>query len=167
MIPFYITPFGLESLKKELQQLKTHDRYEVIKAIATAREYGDLSENAEYHAAREKQSFIEARIADLEDKAARSEVIDNIKSSDNVIRFGATVKLIDVDNDKELTYSLVGEYEASKLKAPSSTLVSVSAPIARALISKKPGDSIEVETPRGVKAYDVLEVEYSIICFIS
>jgi len=166
MLSFYITPFGLEHLKKELQSLKTHDRYEVIKSIATAREYGDLSENAEYHAAREKQSFIEGRIGDLEDKLSRAEVIDVTKLDNNSIKFGATVKLADNHTDKELTYSLVGEYEAAKLLTKNNTLVSVSSPIARALIGKKVGDIAEVETPRGIKSYEVLEVSFSTLEFI-
>ena len=164
---FYITIQGLEYLKQEVQNLKTYDRHEVIKAIATAREYGDLSENAEYHAAREKQSFIEGKIIELEDKISRAEAIDITKLNGNSIKFGATVKLADNDTDKELSYILVGEHEAAKLVAKNNiTLISISSPIARALIGKKVGDIAEVFTPKAVKLYEVLEVHFIDIEFI-
>ncbi len=151
-----ITKQGFEKLEKELKHLKTVERPEIIEAIATAREHGDLSENAEYHSAREKQSFIEGRIAQLEGSLASAEVIDPANMSGNTVKFGATVKLVDEDTDEEVTYQIVGEYEADidigKL--------SLAAPIARALIGKSVGDSVEVTTPKGSKAYEILEIFY-------
>ena len=151
-----ITKQGFKKLEKELKYLKTVERPEIIEAIATAREHGDLSENAEYHSAREKQSFIEGRIAQLEGSIAVAEVIDPANMSGNTVKFGATVKLVDEDTDEEVTYQIVGEYEADidigKL--------SLAAPIARALIGKSVGDSVEVTTPKGSKAYEILEIFY-------
>lgn len=151
-----ITMTGFESIKAELHDLKTTQRALISKEIATAREHGDLKENAEYHAAREKQSFMEGRIIELEDKIARAEVIDTSKLSGSNIKFGAYVKLVD-DDEKEVTYRIVGDYEANISK----NLISFASPIARALMGKTVGDYIEVTTPRGSKGYEVLEVKFS------
>jgi transcription elongation factor GreA len=156
MQKFPITTEGFKQISSELKTLKTAERPAIIKAIAEAREHGDLSENAEYHAAREKQSFIEGRIASLEDKIARSEIIDISKLSGNTVKFGATVKLIDIDADHKNTYKIVGEYEADLEKG----MVSIASPIARALIGKNKGDFIEVNTPTGIKEYEILGIEY-------
>ena len=123
---------------------------------AEARAFGDLSENAEYHAAREKQSFTEGRILDLEDKMARAEIIDIKKLTGDVVKFGATVVLVDGDTEEEVEYILVGEYEADITKRR----ISIASPIARSLISKKVGDMVEVYTPKGTKEYDILSVKY-------
>ena len=151
-----MTAEGLEPLKQELHQLKSHDRYAVIKAIAEAREHGDLSENAEYHAAREKQSFIEGRIIELEDIVSRADVIDMTKITGTTVRFGAYVTVSDVDTDEEVTYRLVGPYEADLKK----NKVSVQSPLGRALIGKIAGDTAEVTAPGGGKAYEVLKVKF-------
>lgn len=156
MSKFPITKKGHEKLTIELKSLKQVDRPAVIEAIAEAREFGDLSENAEYHAAREKQSMIEGKILDLEDKVARAEVIDTTKLSGKVIKFGAKIELIDDDTEEELYYEVVGEYEADLNKKR----ISISSPIARALIGKSAGDIVEVQTPRGSKCYEVVSVEY-------
>lgn len=153
---FPITPQGFSKLEEELKNLKFTERPTISKSIQEARELGDLSENAEYHAAREKQSFIEGRIMELEDKIARAEVIDVSKLTGNIIKFGATVKLIDEDTNDEHTYQIVGEYEADLSKG----LISIISPLARALIGKNKGDYIEVITPKGTKAYEVLNVDY-------
>lgn len=153
---FPITQKGYERLLEEIRTLKTVERPAVIQAIAEARELGDLSENAEYHAAREKQSFIEGRIVDLEDKSSRAEVIDISKLSGPVVKFGAKVQLLDEDSEKSFTYIIVGEYEADISKG----LLSLSSPISRALIGKEEGDSVEVETPKGIKDYEITKVEY-------
>ena len=153
---FPITAAGFERLQEELRQLKNEERPEIIKAIAAAREHGDLSENAEYHAARERQSFIEGRIAELEDKLTRVEVIDVSKVSGDLVKFGAKVELADCDTDEEVNYQLVGEYEADI----SAGLLSISAPLARALIGKSVGDIAEVVTPGGHKDYEVIKISY-------
>jgi transcription elongation factor GreA len=153
---FPITADGFERLQEELRQLKNEERPEIIKAIAAAREHGDLSENAEYHAARERQSFIEGRIAELEDKLTRVEVIDVAKVSGDQVKFGAKVELADCDTDEEVAYQLVGEYEADI----SAGLLSISAPLARALIGKSVGDIAEVVTPGGHKDYEVIKISY-------
>ena len=152
-----ITKQGLSHMEEELKQLKSVARPEVIRAIAQAREHGDLSENAEYHAAREKQSFIEGRLAELEDKIARSEVIDVTTLSGKTVMFGATVTLLDEDTEKKLKYQLVGELEAD-VKAGR---LAITAPLARALIGKSVGESVEVFTPKGEKAYEILRVKYA------
>lgn len=152
-----MTSSGFDKLEAELKNLKSIERPAVIEAIAEARSHGDLSENAEYHAARERQSFIEGRIIDLEDKLSRADVIDTAKIAGNVIKFGATVKVVDEENDKEQTFQIVGEYEADIDKG----LLALNAPLPRALIGKKVGDSVEVITPKGAKAYEVLEVRYN------
>jgi transcription elongation factor GreA len=157
MSKFPITKQGYEKLEQEIKHLKHVERPQVIQAIAEAREFGDLSENAEYHAAREKQSFIEGRIIDLEDKMARADIIDIAKLTGPVIKFGATVTLLDDDIEEEITYRIVGEYEANITKK----LVSIASPIARALIGKTKGDFVEVSTPKGSKSYEVLDVKYS------
>ena len=156
MAKFPITKKGHEKLLQEIRDLKYIDRPAVIEAIASAREFGDLSENAEYHAAREKQSMIEGRILDLEDKLARADIIDISKLSGKTIKFGAEVKLIDEDTEEEVTYKIVGEYEADISKK----MISIASPIAKALIGKGANDMVEVITPKGSKSYEVLEVHY-------
>ena len=151
-----MTTGGYEGLKSELQTLKTNDRPTVIKAIAEAREHGDLSENAEYHAARDRQSFIEGRIAEIEDKISRADVIDVSKLSGKTVRFGATVTIADEETDEETTYQIVGEHEADIADGR----LSVAAPSARALIGKSVGDSVEVVTPRGQKDYEIIKVRF-------
>lgn len=147
---------GHAVLEKELQSRKSVDRPRIIQAIAEARAHGDLSENAEYHAAKESQGLNEARISDLEDKLSRAEVIDIRKLSGTRVIFGATVKLIDEDTEEEVTYQIVGEYEADVKLGK----VSITSPIARGLIGKSVGDVAEVRTPGGQKSYEVLEVTF-------
>jgi len=151
-----MTAAGYQKLLDELKHLKSVERPNVIVAIAEAREHGDLSENAEYHAARERQSFIEGRVAELEDVISRAEVIDVSKLTGKQIRFGATVKLSDEDTDEEQTFQIVGAME-SDIK---SGMLSITAPLARALIGKTVGDAVEVSTPRGSKSYEVIDVEF-------
>jgi transcription elongation factor GreA len=139
----------------ELKKLRSSERPTIIKAIAEAREHGDLSENAEYHSAREKQSFIEGRIKELESVIGLAEIIDISKLS-GAIKFGATVKLIDEDTELEVTYKFVGEFEADLEK----NLLNIKSPLARALIGKDIGDSVDVKTPGGTRSYEVLEVGY-------
>lgn len=156
MDKFPITQQGYEKLEKEIKQLKYVERPAIIEAIATAREFGDLSENAEYHAAREKQGFIEGRILDLEGKFSRAEIIDTSKLSADSVKFGATVKLIDDDTEEESTYHIVGEYEADISKKR----ISTKSPLAKALIGKSIGDIVEVTTPKGGKAYEIVEISF-------
>ena len=151
-----MTADGFGRLEEELKQLKSIERPAIIRAIAEAREHGDISENAEYHAARERQSFIEGRVLELEDKIARAEVIDVSKLSGKVIKFGATVTLIDEDTDEKAAYQIVGEDEAD-IK---SKRLAITAPLARALVGKKVGDSVEVTTPGGSKSYEVAKVQF-------
>lgn len=151
-----MTANGYEQLQEELKHLRSVERPAVIKAIAAAREHGDLSENAEYHAARERQSFIEGRVAELEDKVSRAEVIDVSKLSGDTVKFGATVTLVDEDTDEEMTYQLVGEDEADVKQGR----IGITSPIARAIIGKAVGDSVEVDTPRGAKQYEILGVTW-------
>lgn len=151
-----ITLTGFTQLQEEIKVLKTVDRPAIISAIADAREHGDLKENAEYHAARERQSFIEGRLSELEDKLSRVDVIDPIKMAGNVIKFGATVQLVDEDTEKEHTYQIVGEYESNFEKGK----LAFTAPLSRALIGKTVGDTVEVNTPKGAKAYEVVQVVY-------
>lgn len=151
-----MTAEGHEALESELKTLKSVERPSIIAAIAEAREHGDLSENAEYHAAKEKQSFIEGRIAELDDKLARAEVIDLTKMTGPRVRFGATVTLIDVDTEEERVYKIVGEDEAS-IEAGK---ISVTSPLARAVIGKEEGDEAEVSAPGGAKAYEIEKVEF-------
>ena len=150
-----ITPTGNTALEAELKLLKSEERPAIIRAIAEAREHGDLSENAEYHSAREKQSFIEGRIKELEAILSLVEVIDP-KSLSGSIKFGATVTVVDEETDEEKTWQIVGEHEANIEKG----LLNVKSPIARALIRKDVGDSVEVRTPGGEKSYEVLSIEY-------
>jgi transcription elongation factor GreA len=151
-----MTRTGYDNLVDEVRRLKTVERPAVVKAIEEARSHGDLSENAEYHAAREKQAFIEGRLIEIEDKIARAEVIDVSQMSGSIIRFGATVKLVDEDTDEESTYTIVGEDEADIAKRR----LSVTAPLGRALIGKQKGDSVDLTTPGGSKSYEVLQVSY-------
>ena len=150
-----MTRRGFDALDEELRQLKSVERPAVIRAIAEAREHGDLSENAEYHAAREKQSFIEGRIKEVEGLLGRAEVIDTSKLSGS-IKFGATVKIVDEDTDEERTYQIVGESEADI----ENNLLNIKSPLARALIGKEPGDSVEVRTPGGERSYEVISVDF-------
>lgn len=151
-----MTTGGYERLVDELKHLKTVERPQVIRAIAAAREHGDLSENAEYHAARDRQGFIEGRLAELEDKLSRAEVIDVSSLKGGVVRFGATVRIIDEDTDAKTTYRIVGADEADI----DSGLLSVISPLARALIGKKKGDAADVSTPGGHKFYEIVSVRY-------
>ncbi|BAQ69980.1 transcription elongation factor GreA [Rhodovulum sulfidophilum] len=150
-----MTRAGCTALDEELKTLKSVERPAVIRAISEAREHGDLSENAEYHAAREKQSFIEGRIKEIEGLLSRAEVIDPAKLS-GPIKFGATVTLADEDTDEEKTYQIVGEAEADIEKC----LLNIKSPLARALIGKEEGDSVEVRTPGGERSYEVLSIRY-------
>ena len=150
-----MTRAGHAALDAELRALKSVERPAVIKAIAEAREHGDLSENAEYHAARERQSFVEGRIKELEAMLSLAEVIDPTKLS-GAIKFGATVTLVDEDTDEEKTYQIVGEAEADIERG----LLNIRSPLARALIGKNEGDSVEVRTPGGEKGYEVVRVRY-------
>ncbi len=152
-----ITAAGAEKLAAELQRLKSVERPRIIQAIAEARAHGDLSENAEYHAAREQQGFTEGRIAELESRLANAQVIDpkTVKAEGRVV-FGATVKLADDGTGREVTYQIVGDYEADI----NAGMISVNSPIARALIGKRPGDLVEVQVPGGVKSYEIIDVRY-------
>lgn len=151
-----MTAEGFTQLEEELKNLKSVERPAVIAAIAEAREHGDLSENAEYHAAREKQGFIEGRIKELEAVISVAEVIDPKELSGDVVRFGATILVVDENTDEETSYQIVGQHEAS-LEAGK---ISISSPLARGLIGKTLGDSVEVRTPGGTKTYEILQVEY-------
>ena len=147
---------GYENLQAEIKRLKTNERPQIIAAIAEARKHGDLSENAEYHAAKEQQAMNEAKISDLEDKLSRADVIDITKLSGNIVKFGAMVTLIDEGTEKEAKYRIVGEFESNI----SEGLLSISSPIARALIGKTIGDSVEVATPGGGKSYEIIKIKY-------
>lgn len=151
-----MTVAGHTALEEEFKNLKTVERPSIIKAIAEAREHGDLSENAEYHAARERQSFVEGRIQELESKLGRAEVIDISKLSGDTVMFGVTIKLIDEDSEEEVTYHIVGEDESNIKNGQ----LSITSPLARALIGKKVEDSAEVPTPKGVKSYEILEIAF-------
>lgn len=150
-----LTRPGFDKLDAELKQLKSVERPAIIRAIAEAREHGDLSENAEYHSAKEKQSFIEGRIKELEAVISLADVIDPTKMS-GTVKFGATVTIVDEDTDEEKTYKIVGEYEADI----ESGLLNIKSPIARALIGKDEGDSAEVRTPGGDRSYEILTIAY-------
>lgn len=152
-----MTPEGHEALKSELHQLKTVERHAISKEIGVAREHGDLKENAEYHAAKEKQGLIEARIAELEDKIVRADVIDTRRMSGDRVAFGAWVTLEDIDNGNEVTYRIVGADEADLNKGT----VSVSSPIARALIKREVGDEVKVNAPGGIRTYEIAEVDWT------
>jgi transcription elongation factor GreA len=152
-----MTPEGHARLSAELRRLKTVERPAVIKAIAAAREHGDLSENAEYHAARERQGFIEGRLMELEDKLSRAEVIDIHGLSGSKVMFGALVKLVDEETDEETSYQVVGPEEADI----QSGLLSIQSPLAQAILGKEAGDSVEVSTPRGLRYFEIIEVRYN------
>ncbi|MCR4347395.1 MAG: transcription elongation factor GreA [Sulfuricaulis sp.] len=152
-----MTVTGAEKLKVELHRLKTVERPRIIRAIAEARSHGDLSENAEYHAAKEQQGFVEGRIADLDLKLATAQVIDPLTVNANGrVVFGATLNLIDEQSSEEVTYQIVGDYEADI----ASGMISISSPIARALIGKELGDVVEVQVPGGVRSYEILAIRY-------
>lgn len=151
-----MTAAGFRALEDELKILKSEERPAVIAAISEAREHGDLSENAEYHAARERQSFIEGRITELEDVVSRAEVIDILKMGTDMIRFGATVTLADDETDEEVTYQIVGAYEAD-LKAGR---ISLASPIAKAVIGRAPGETVEVKAPGGSRFYEIVAIKY-------
>jgi transcription elongation factor GreA len=151
-----ITPEGALRLRDELNNLRSVERPAIIQAIATAREHGDLSENAEYHAARERQSFIEGRIKEIEDKLARAEVIDPKKLAGDKVAFGATVKLSNTQTDDEVTYRIVGADESDINQGT----ISITSPLARSLLGKEPGDEVKVRMPGGERVYEVLEVAF-------
>ncbi len=151
-----MTIIGYEALQNEIKRLKSIERPAIISAIAEARKHGDLSENAEYHAAKEQQAMNEAKISDLEDKLSRADVIDISKLSGNIIKFGAIVTLVDEDTEKKSKYQIVGEFESDITKG----LISISSPIARALIGKSIGDSVEVATPGGGKSYEIIQITF-------
>ncbi|CAN1721478.1 transcription elongation factor GreA [Hyphomicrobium sp. 1Nfss2.1] len=151
-----MTVEGFRSLEAELHRLKSEERPRIIQAIAEARSHGDLSENAEYHAAKEQQGLNEARVADLEDRLGRADVIDTTKLSGDTVKFGATVTLVDEDTDEKVKYRIVGDFEASVKDGK----ISISSPIARALIGKSKGDTAEVTTPKGPRSYEVLKIEW-------
>jgi len=151
-----ITLAGFTQLQEEIRVLKTIERPAVTQELSESRGHGDLKENAEYHAARERQSFIEGRILDLEDRLSRVDVIDPAKMTGRTVKFGATVKVVDEESNEEHTYQIVGEYEANFEKGK----LSLTAPLSRALIGKTVGDTVEVTTPKGVRAYEVLQVIY-------
>ena len=150
-----LTRAGFDKIDAELKHLKSVERPAIIRAISEAREHGDLSENAEYHSAKEKQSFIEGRVKELEGVISLADVIDPSKFS-GPVKFGATVVLVDEDTDEEKTYLIVGEYEADI----ESGKLNMKSPLARALIGKDEGDSIEVSTPGGVRSYEILKITY-------
>jgi transcription elongation factor GreA len=147
---------GFKTLESELQRLKSEERPRIIQQIAEARAHGDLSENAEYHAAKEAQGFNEARVADLEDRIGRADVIDTSKLSGNTVKFGATVTLVDEDTEEKVKYKIVGDFEANVREGK----ISISSPIARALIGKSKNDTVEVTTPKGARSYQLLKIEW-------
>ncbi|AZN71192.1 transcription elongation factor GreA [Georhizobium profundi] len=151
-----MTPSGFKKLQEELRMRQQEERPRIIEAISEARAHGDLSENAEYHAAKEAQSHNEGRITELEDLLARAEVIDLTKMSGDTVKFGATVKIVDEDTEEEKTYQIVGDQEADVKDGR----ISISSPISRALIGKSVGDSIEVNAPGGSKAYEILAINW-------
>ena len=156
MQKFPMTAPGLKRLEEELRHLKSVERPSIIRAIAEARSHGDLSENAEYHAARERQSFIEGRVIELEEITSAAEVIDPATLSGDQIKFGAHIKLVDEETEKEATYQIVGVHEADIKERR----LSISSPLAKALIGKKPGDTISVPAPGGDRSYEVLDVRF-------
>ncbi len=151
-----MTPEGHAALEVEVKHLKSVERPRIIKAIAEAREHGDLSENAEYHAAKEQQGMTEARVKELDNTLSRAQIIDISKMAGDTIKFGATVTLVDEDTDEEIVYQLVGDFESDAGNGK----ISVSSPVARALMGKKVGDSAEVATPGGGRSFEVLKIEY-------
>jgi transcription elongation factor GreA len=152
-----MTADGFRNLEDELIRLKNVERHDIIKHIAEARAHGDLSENAEYHAAKEKQAFIEGRVIELEDYITRADVIDISKMSGTTVKFGATVTLVDEDSNAKRKFQLVGDLEADAKKGR----ISISSPIARALIGKSKGDTVEVAAPGGARSYEILKVEFA------
>jgi transcription elongation factor GreA len=151
-----MTASGLKALEDEINNLKTVERPAIIRMIAEARAHGDLSENAEYHAAKERQAFVEGRVMELEDKIGRAEVIDVSKLSGGTVKFGATVTLVDEDTDAEMKFQIVGDLESDAKHGR----VSISSPIARALIGKTKGDTVEVSAPGGARSYEILKVQF-------
>ena len=151
-----MTAQGFQALETEIKHLKSVERPAVIRAISEARAHGDLSENAEYHSAKERQSFIEGRVMELEDKISRAQVIDVSKLSGKVVKFGATVTVVDEDTDQKAKYQIVGDLEADFAKGR----ISISSPLARALIGKTNGDRVEVNTPSGGRSYEITKVEF-------
>lgn len=156
MEKFPITMEGYQNLETEIKRLKTEERPAIIQAIAEARAHGDLSENAEYHAAKERQGFVEGQLLQMEDRYSRAQVIDVSKLSGDSVKFGATVTLADEETDEEKTYKIVGDIEADLEDGK----ISLSSPIARALIGKEEGDSVEVAAPGGARGYEILKVVY-------
>jgi len=156
MDKFQITIEGYKKLKAQLEKLKNEERPAIIKQIATARELGDLRENAEYHSAKERQGFIEAQIADYEDKFLRAEVVDILTIKSDKVKFGATVSLENLDNGKKITYKIVSEFESNI----DDFLISINSPFARALIGKEVGDEVEINTPNGTTNYEIIAIEY-------
>ena len=152
-----MTAAGHAAMLEEIRHLKTVERPRIIKAISEARAHGDLSENAEYHAAKEQQGWNEARVAELEDMISRAEVIDVSKLSGDTVKFGARVKVVDEDTEEQAVYQIVGEFEAD-VKAGK---LSITSPIARAMIGKQEGDTVEVMTPGGGKSYEILKISYN------
>jgi len=153
---FPISKEGKSKLETELTHLKSVERVNVIKSIAEARAHGDLSENAEYHAAKEKQGFIEAKISELENKISRAEIIDISQVRGDHVKYGASIKLLDEDTEREIAYKLVSEYEADVSKG----MISITSPLAKALIGKKVSESLEFNTPKGTRYYKILSVDY-------
>ncbi len=151
-----MTVEGFAKLETELQRLKGEERPRIIQAIAEARAHGDLSENAEYHSAKEAQGMNEAKVAELEDKLSRADVIDTKTLSGSTVKFGATVKLVDEDTEEEVTYKIVGDFEANLNEGK----ISISSPIARALIGKEQGDVVEVTTPKGSRSFEILKIQW-------
>ena len=151
-----MTAGGYARLEEELRRLKNEERPSVIKAIEVARAHGDLSENAEYHAAKERQAFIEGRLEEIESKVSRAEVIDPSKLTGTTVMFGATVTIVDEESDEESTYQIVGTEEANIKEG----LLSIAAPLARALIAKSVGESVDVQAPKGSRSYEILSLEY-------
>ncbi len=151
-----MTAAGFKALEDEINHLKTVERPAIIRMIAEARAHGDLSENAEYHAAKERQAFVEGRVMELEDKVGRADVIDVSKLSGTTVKFGATVTMVDEDTDAKVRYQIVGDLEANAKGGR----ISISSPIARALIGKSKGDTVEVSAPGGARSYEILKVEF-------
>jgi transcription elongation factor GreA len=151
-----MTAGGYKSLEDEINLLKTVERPSITRMIEEARAHGDLSENAEYHAAKERQAFVEGRIVELEDKVSRADVIDISKLSGGSVKFGATVTLVDEDSNAKMTFQIVGDHESDAKRGR----ISISSPIARALISKSKGDTVEVAAPGGARSYEILKVEF-------
>ncbi len=151
-----MTPKSYAALQTELQKLRSVDRPQIVKEIEIARAHGDLSENAEYHSAKEAQGMNEAKVAELEDKLSRADVIDTKTLSGTTVKFGATVKLVDEDTEEEVTYKIVGDFEANLNEGK----ISISSPIARALIGKEAGDVVEVTTPKGSRSFEILKIQW-------